>query len=216
MPLSQNQTPVNFQSVAAGVVTSPGGQFGERGISQLQGKYYTLARDGRVFLGSTAVAGVAVPASTTTTATFGLWNPAGSGVNIVMVKASLGYVLGATSATAICYVFQANMGSAIGTAAPFSAFTATTPLNALVGSGRTSQVKLTVSSGVMTAAGAIYRYSGMSHGVPITSTAAFAPVMTEDFDGTFIIPPGVFVHQASSTATDNTYGITWMWAELPI
>ena len=219
MPTVQNRVPTNFsQNATVGTVDSPGGQFGEDLVAELGGKYYTLARDGRVFVGSTAVAGVTVPVATTTSPTFGIWNPAGSGVNAVLIKASMGYISGTTIADALCYASSVGVGSVLGT--PVSAFVSTTPLNGLVGAGRTSQVKFS-AAGTNTlsaaAAGVIYRWSGISHGAPIATTAAFVPVLTEEFDGTFIIPPGVFVFPAAAlTSEAGTYGISWIWAEVPV
>src|SRR5262245_39554496 len=54
--------------------------------------YYELARQGRVFTGNVAAAGVVLPIYSHTTQQLGLWNPAGSAVDVVLLRVSLTYI----------------------------------------------------------------------------------------------------------------------------
>ena len=49
-------------------------------VSQVNPAYYELARQGRIFHGNIAAAGVILPIYSGTTQQVGLWNPAGSSV----------------------------------------------------------------------------------------------------------------------------------------
>ena len=54
-------------------------------------RYYPEVALGRVFMGTTAVAGVKPPAYNATAHTFCLWNPAGSGKNFVPLRLNMGF-----------------------------------------------------------------------------------------------------------------------------
>jgi hypothetical protein len=117
------------------------GRQGEQVFAELHGKYYVQAQRGNLFIGSTPIAGTAIPISSSTSPTPCLWNPAGSGKNAVLVAYYIGYSGGTGVVGALGYYAVTGAGSAIGTAAPFSAFAATTPTNALIGAGNTSVMK---------------------------------------------------------------------------
>ena len=77
------------------------------------GRYYPDVNLGNVFIGTTAVAGVALPAYNTTAITFAVWNPLGSGKYIVPVHLLVGYsdTTGATGNVTISY--QNGVGDSI-------------------------------------------------------------------------------------------------------
>lgn len=190
-------------------VTSPQSatpQFGEGLVGELYGKYYQLAKAGLIFVGSAGIAGVAIPIATTTAPTFILKNPAGSGKNLVMIKASLGYISGTVVAAAHHYSVCTAAGATLTTATPFNAF---------VGAGGTSvsQFAPTVTNTVSGAT--IYRHSGISNGAPITSSTSYY-YLTETFEGDFIIPPGQCAFPSADPVEGGTYGVTWVWAEMPV
>lgn len=186
--------------------------------SELHGKYYQQTYRGNMFYGSTVTAGVVIPIASTLTPTYSVWNPAGSGKNMVPVVALIGWT--ATTAALGELVWQAttNAGSSISTTAPLVAFGTGTPVNALLGAGKTSVVRLG-SGGTTTlvAASTFYRATGMS----ITATTAatsVAPgwVWRDDFDGSSIVPPGNAIHLMGTTAIAVSLTVTLVWYEAPL
>src|SRR3972149_2516273 len=70
------------------------GRTGEEIFSGLHGKFYEQAKRGNVYSGATAVSGVAPGTAIGTTAAFALYNPLNSGIDLVILKASMSYLSG--------------------------------------------------------------------------------------------------------------------------
>ncbi len=176
------------------------------------GKYYDQAALGRVFIGSTAAAGVALPVETGTAVTFGLWNTT-TNMKAVPLWISFAYVTGTITIGGHVMVNQ-NCGFAIGTAAPLSAFTAGTPKNAMLGGGNASAMSFTPSAATLTAGGTRCYSLGFGHEI-----ATAGPGMNQsghDFDGRLIVMPGQLLFAAETIVTTATYSITMAWAEIPL
>jgi hypothetical protein len=192
------------------------GRANELIVSELHGKYLEQCYRGNVYYGSTVTAGVVIPIASTTTPTYCLWNPAGSGKLCVPIVTLLGW--GATQSALGSYVWIAttNAGSGISSTAPFVAFGTGTPINANLGSGKVSQMKL-ASGGTTTlvGAGTFYRDTGISAGVSTVATPGFW-VMRDDWDGAGIIPPGNAISLCGTTAIAATTTVTLVWAEIPL
>src|SRR5580704_14123146 len=86
MPLNQGL----IQVPGAGTIGSnPVQLFGKQSdgiVSELHGKWYTAAYNGRTYFASTLVAGVTLPVNTTTAATYLVYNPLGSAVNMELIS----------------------------------------------------------------------------------------------------------------------------------
>jgi hypothetical protein len=177
------------------------------------GKYYDQAKLGRVFIGSTTNAGVAVPVYNATAQTFGLWNPAGSGVNLVLGKLSVAVAtLGTNIVSALGLSYLLNVGAAIGAAgAPITAFTATAPFNAILGQGDAPKGRFTLSA--TTIAPAFLMSLPMAQNVSTTAPNA-EQAYSFDFDGMLIIPPNVYIGLGGSAAPGSTYQASLSWAEV--
>ena len=81
----------------------------------------TLA--GVAFIGATAAAGVTIPATNATSQTFGIWNPVGSGVEIIPVFLDIGISTATTPVVAgLALSYQVGVGSQVATGGPISAF----------------------------------------------------------------------------------------------
>lgn len=80
-----------------------GDRFGGVNMSPFLPMYYELAKRGILFNVSTPAAGAAVPAYTTAAQQFLIYNPEGSGVDIVVLRAWLGYVSTTTAAGHFCW-----------------------------------------------------------------------------------------------------------------
>lgn len=184
-------------------------------VNELMGKYYTMARRGKVYNFSTLVAGVAFPISTTVTPVFGLWNPAGSGVLMVPLMYSCSYVSGTAVMTGVGIAQLANTGNSVATAAPISSFTDQAPVGAMLNLGARGVVR-GCSTATLTAAGAWYQSLGMNTftgaaTVPVNTTT----FSTYDFQGSLLIPPGNLIYTVGNAASVALYQQTLYFAELP-
>ena len=178
------------------------------------GKFYDQAKLGKVFFGSTTNAGIAIPAYNATAQVFGLWNPAGSGVNLVLGKISISVAtLGTNIVSAIGLSYLLNTGAQIATGSPISAFTATTPFNARVGNGLTPKGRFTLTA--TTVAPAFLMSLPMAQSVSTTAPNA-EQAFSYDFDGMILIPPGVYIGLGGSAAPGSTYQASLSWAEADV
>lgn len=174
----------------------------------------TLA--GNVFTGQTAMAGVgALPVATATGQVFGIFNPLGSGVEVLLLGLDMGIATGTTPVTsAFCLSWLANAGSQVATGSPITAFTGATPINQRLGLGNASRVKFTPSAATMTAP-VFLRSLALSFGSTTATQGGFQNAHY-DFDGKITIPPGNFVGVCGSTIqSGSVLQISIDWAELP-
>lgn len=173
------------------------------------GKYYSEVAAGRVFVGSTAAAGVAAPITTGTAVTFGLWNTY-PGKNAVLLWLTIGYTSG-TIALGTWALANQNVGIAIGT--PLTAFTDGTPKNALIGSGNASSMRFTPSAATLAAGGTGFMFLP---GGKASATAALGEInaLTYHFDGQVIVTPGQLVFVAASVAQTGIYSMSMAWSEI--
>ena len=194
------------------------GRANETIISQLHGKYFEQAYRGNIFYASTASAGVVLPIASSTTPTYSLWNPAGSGKLMVPIVLLIGWTATTAALGEIIWTATTNAGSGISSTAPFVAFGTGAGVNANLGSGKVSQMR-TATGGTTTlvAAGIFYRSTGLSITVTASNTTV-APgwVWRDDFDGTSVVPPGNAIHLMGTTAIAITGTITTVYAEIPL
>lgn len=176
------------------------------------GKYFTEVSLGRVFIGSTAAAGVAAPISTGTAVTFGIWNTSTTKW-AVPLWLSIGFTSG-TIALGEWGVANQDCGYALATAAPLSAFTAGTPKNALLGSGNASSVQFTPSAATLTAGGTAVKWLGSANE---SATAGLGTVggFYHDFDGSLIVRPGQLLFVCGSVAQTGLFTMSMGWSEIP-
>ncbi|MCR4340511.1 MAG: hypothetical protein NUW01_11590, partial [Gemmatimonadaceae bacterium] len=80
------------------------------------GPWYQAAREGRVFIGNAAAAGSVLPIYSNTTQVFGVWNPKGSGVNVIPISLALCYVSTTGAAGGYCLALVRNTGAGTATA----------------------------------------------------------------------------------------------------
>lgn len=180
----------------------------------------TLAR--KVFIGSTTYAGVAIPAYNATAQTFGLWNPAGSDVDIILLKLSLGIATAGTEAvSALGLSYIPNAGNALaGSGGPITAFAQTSSLPGLIGDGGGSAAP---SVGRFTLAATTiaptfcYNVSLSETAGSATTTAAGMSVqwMEHDFDGIVGVAPGTYIGLGGSAAPGSTFQGSLSWLEIP-
>jgi hypothetical protein len=202
---------------SAGPGSSPQGVFlgrlNELVVSELHGKYFTQARDGNVFHGTTAPAGAAIPINTTTAPTCFLWNPSNSTAMVVPIAWRAGLASGTGVAAGIGYNVLTGAG-------PYSlntivtAFTPIVPICSLIGGGQNSQAKFGSTVTIVTTNASFLRSTGISQGAPITTTAAIFN-MVDIFDGETVLLPGTAIYPVGNAATGDLYIQSFTWVEVP-
>jgi hypothetical protein len=186
----------------------PSGGLGETVVSEVLGRYSTLAKAGKVFQ---AYAIVTAPVIFSTAAGTGgplIWNKPNSGVEAHILAMS--YALGTASTVAGSIGFTGNAGQ---TSAPTSTTAIDASGSTYIG-GQTTQMGGVYRVGTPSVAGASY--------IPLVEvhTGAVTVDTTKptwvDIGGTIIIPQGSWGAIAgNATLTTAVIGINLIWAELP-
>lgn len=222
MSVSVQQVPIQVQvsdpsaaKQSDGQITNLlGGPQGQLVADSLHGQYYQQTSRGNVFIGSTSKDGVAIPIYNATAAVFALWNPTGSGKNAVPLSITFGMgTVGTKAVSGIGLSYKTSCGSAIATGAPISAFTDGTPVNALLGSGKTSVMRFAPGAATIVAGAHL-----LTFGLSVESATAGNGTwfLQYEFKGQLILGPGSLIHVTSApVACGSTYLITLVWEEVP-
>jgi hypothetical protein len=177
--------------------------------------FQQLALAGKCFIGSAPIAGIDIPISTGTTPVFGLWNPLGSGVNLVLNSLMISTIDATTpviSGLALSYV--PNTGSTVATGAPIATHTAVQPLNALISTGPNNKARFNAAASgtTLTTAGTVFYAIGLGH--ESVTPAVGSQVFQHLFNGAVIVPQGVFIHLVGNAAQTENMLPTITWAEV--
>lgn len=184
-------------------------------MTTASGQYYTDTLLGNVFIGSTAVAGVKPPAYNATAHTFCVWNPLGSGKNIIPIQLRVGWSDTTGAAGNIVLSYQTGVGAQVATGSAITAATLVAPVNALVGSNTASVAKFAPATATFAAATSLLKTTGISQLVTTATTATLGYFSAaEDYNGTLIIPPGVALCVAGNIALLSNMDITLVWEEV--
>lgn len=181
-------------------------------MAKSAGKYFTDTALGNHFLGSTAAAGVAVPISTGTALTIGVWNTSTT-KNCVPTFIGVGYTSG-TIAIGEFGIVNQYVGFNVATAAPMAAITLGTPKNALLGSGKSSTMSFFPATATLTTGGTAAYWFGCSN--EIATAAPGVSVCYHDFDGKLIATPGQVIALCGSVAQTGLFTVTLGWVEVDI
>jgi hypothetical protein len=181
------------------------GRDGELIIGSLHGGHYEQAKRGNVFMGATAVTGVAPGTAAGTTAAFALYNPSNSGIDLVILRATLSYVsgtLGVGSVNWYMHTAAVQAGAAI-------TGTAIAAVQANGGNAGAKGKPLTTATVV---AGVLAR--PFCNLAPSLATSVLAPWRVEDdVDGLIIVPPGAGASLQATAGAGTTplviFGIVW-------
>jgi hypothetical protein len=184
-------------------------------VTQLGGKYAKLALDGILWHGLSAATGAAVPIVSTTAPVCALWNPAGSGKNVVLATMAMGYVSGTSAPGAVHLGFTLNAGNAVATAAPFSVFTHVDPTGGIIGAAYTGAARWSPATATLTAAGTLGPTTGLTWLTTTATNTDGATVRLVDFDGKFVVPPGVAIYPLAVLASVTLFTIALSWYEIP-
>ena len=205
MPMQIAGTVVNVRqtNIPDGPTNFSGmGRQGEQIVSETHGKFYTAAYRGALFNASTAAAGTTIPISTTVAATFGIFNPLGSGVNLELVS----YDSSVQNATHVVSSILLGIGTALNIN-PTSVTKLTMLAGVLGGSAAAQGVVFSVATVVATTV--FYEMGGYG-----ATSGAIVPIHHE-FDGKIILPPGTVVHVCGTAAQTSASFQTLVWAEWP-
>jgi hypothetical protein len=195
----------------AGTPSNPGGSFGEALFSELAPNYYTLLKNNKVFsLSAVNVAPTAYIGAAGGTPIFGLYNPASSGVDLVLLQSRVAVrTTGTVAAASSLNFWSVNQGGV----APSGTQTQAKNMysQALTGSASYGMVGVT-NTGAL-AAGLIAPSISLS----VTAAAAdFATQMTDDIKGAIVVSQGCYLAFGLSVAmTGGALDAALIWAELP-
>jgi hypothetical protein len=175
----------------------------------------TLA--GKVFIGSTTQAGVTLAAVDATAPKFGLWNPAGSGKALVLVRITLGQTDATTPAiSGLGLGVLTNAGSAIGaTGAPITAFTETAPTSGLVGA------PVGFHAGRFTLAATVVAptfFYSLGFSQDSTTPGTQIDTCIHEFGGDMIVVPNTFICLGGANVApgqDFAASIVWFEVDYP-
>jgi hypothetical protein len=196
-------------------VTLRFGNQGELMNSPLNSEFYEQTLRGNCFVYSTPAAGAALVAPTTTNAPM-LWNPAGSGKNLVLHKIVLGYVGTTWSAGMVEYGVITNAGSQIGTGAPIVSLTQVSGVNLLLGGGNVSVMRFAPTTVTVIAAPTYLCPAGINSNAG-TAAAVLPPyTMVDWFHGSIVIPPGVAFFVMANAAVAGVVATAIYGAEIVV
>jgi hypothetical protein len=179
-------------------------------VQQSGGKYKEAVKRGNVYSAQTAATGVAPGTALGTTAAFCLYNPAGSGKNLVVQKLGLGLISGTLGAGVVHIT-----GFAAGDAVPTG--TSITPRNRCIGASNSSiATALTTATVTTTAAKMIGILCSLSQLV-IATTATNPFDVEKDIDGEIVILPGygICLHATAAAGSTPLVVFSATWEEEP-
>jgi len=193
------------------------GKQGEGVVAELHGKYYTQAYRNNAFIGATAAGGVVPPNYSTTAQTFGIWNPAGSGKNAILIAVDFGLVtLGTPAVSSLALSYTPNAGSSLATG-QISAITTAAPVAAIVGNTAASVCRFTPSAATTLASTFLMPLPFSYFSTTTTTVATFASQLLHyDFDGSVGVAPNNAIWVCANILTGSTWNISLRWYEAPV
>lgn len=181
------------------------GKTGEIIVQELHGRYYETAKRFGLFYSYSPVATVTSANSTATGHI--IWNPANSGVNMVLQKVSL--IISVTSATMTGLTLGLNAQAAAPTG-----LTAIGTSGATFLGGASSQAK---AYSAATLASTPLIFAGLMHNTAAINTTG-VDQMVIDLEGSFIVAPGNVVSLSALGAASAASAVTStiLWEEVPV
>lgn len=209
-----------------GVTTQPFRQLksGEMAVSEVHGRFYEQVYRGNVFSigsGATALSANTITLTATSTPIVGVYNPATSSVNLVILQAAAQIYINTLTTPVGCgpLVWAASIGNtAVSTgSAPFNRKTLASSGSQAKGfPGGVALTGLTNNTVIFDAAD-ISNTTILTHGTvtavsPMSSTGG-----VQNFDGSLIVPPGGVLALLNTTSTTTcSAAARLMWEEVPL
>ena len=214
----QVQPPPNVSATTGQQYTSMMGPTLDLMVSELHGKFYNQNYSGNICVASLTTATAIPVTATNPTANFAIWNPAGNNRSVSMIKISLGQSNTVSVMNAVGWGAITNAGSSVSATAPITALTALTVRSGKVGTSYAGNVTAASSMAALGTGSSIpfvYRWTHLSMGAAATTTASFW-TLSEEYDGSFIIPPNNAVFLiTSAVASGAIFMISAIWEEVP-
>jgi len=201
------------------------GRLGEQIISELHGRFYEQVYRGNVYgigCGLTALSAATILLTASAQPIVGVWNPANSPVNLVILQAALRAALNnVTSVAPGDFIWAASIGNAALTAG-------LAPVNRKNMSSVGSQAKAFVLSTASLLTGLANNLAlvdvadfNTASALLTTTVAAATPTPSvngvHNFDGSFIVPPGgVLALLNTISSTTHSVAGRLMWEEVPL
>lgn len=174
-------------------------------VAQGLAKYADLVLQGKVYSGMTAAAGVAPGTAVGTTSAFAIHNPLGSRKNLVILRATMGYISGTLGAGVV--VYAANVDPQL--ARPTG--TAIAAKNAKLGSGPAA-VALPLTTATVGTPLTLRPFANLDASLATTAGIG-GQIAGEDVDGEFVVTPGTTLNlqgiAAAGTIPLVAFGMTW-------
>lgn len=188
------------------------GKQGEKIVADLHGKYFNAAIRKNVFRANVTAQTIPVIASGLVSK-FSLYNPPGSGVIAEIISTEVGQVLATTVVDVLAWYFSSTTATAAATFTTVGVAN-TNYFSARAGDVPSGQVQF-YSAMTMTATTPVR--IGMVASFGATTDAVVIPAMIAQHDGTLLLPPGISMHLAMSTAAGTATGLDLgvVWAEWP-
>ena len=210
MPL-QLQVGNDFGNDGA-ILNQRGDNYGSTIVQEFNGPYAEIARRGQLF--NFSVASAAAYLLTNTTGNFPtIWNPAGSGKILYILKLSSCWVTGATVAGSLLWNITKQTGSTISATAPIVSYTPVTPTPMMIGSSSASSMIWAPAAITFTAAPSFYAATGIN----INATNSAGYISLADYGGAIALMPGNALSLTYSVTTSTaTFWTSIVGAELPL
>ncbi len=177
--------------------------------------YYNLAKQGRIFTGNVAAAGVVLPIYSNTTQQVGLWNPVGSGVDLILIAIGLTYIDTTGAAGGYCLGYLSNAPAAIGTGLAITAYTETASVSNYPNGGYSSVAKFGQGATLTVTAPVVKRQLGLNQNAfTANGTGQMAYRNEIRFQGEEVLTPGTAIFVAGNIATLAKHTGSIVWAEV--
>lgn len=165
--------------------------------------YFEATRDGDVFSATTAVTGVAPGTAIGTTAAYTLQNPAGSGVNLVIIETRMGYISGTLGAGTVNYLYNGPTTTA-------ATGTAITIVNGKL-DGDTSAARAYTTATIVSPT-LLKPFCSLQASLASSVTQPWN--VKDEVRGSIIVPPGanLSLHATAAAGTSPLviFSMTWM------
>jgi hypothetical protein len=210
------------------LVAARGGNAGEMIVQELHGRFYEQTYRGNVYsggMGLTSISNVTYTTGTlgaTVTPIAGVYNPIGSQVNLVILQVTLGLTITAATktgggpfawATSITTVPVSTGANPLNRKTLQAAGSAAKDLTNTAPTGLSPN--LTVRFGSALFGGSSGAYSQVDGTIAAPSNFQISSV--ENFDGSFIVPPGgVIALLATTTPVAHSAVSSIIWEEVPV
>jgi hypothetical protein len=204
------------------------GRSGEPVISELHGRFYEANFRGGLFsggMGMTSISNATYTSATlgnTVTAVAGVWNPATSTVNLVILQAALAVSQTALQATGPGgFVWAMSIGNTAITAGVSGLNRKTLALSGSFGRDLTNTAPTGLTNNLVVRFGSALG-GGSAIGTAFLATQAGAqtvqaPANVENIDGAIIVPPGGFLALlATLTPVGHSAASALLWEEVPV